>query len=230
MHSHVCAMTGVPRDAHVDDPPHARHRVSSTNQSRTEAPSSGGASLSDAPLSDALSDASPADAKPSSSESPVFAFEIALSDQELATAWVREHYGRQGSLRFWMAPALVFLGVLLMAQATGAPRIAAVLMIVWGLFALARPFLMASQIVAQRRKRGGTHKVELRIENKGLTITKEGKAVLFPWKDITAAGVRQDYVWYEIRGAQRAPIPKRVIPDVEALQRFFAKHTLWSKR
>ena len=29
-----------------------------------------------------------------------FRYEIELTDQELSTAWVREHYARQGSLRF----------------------------------------------------------------------------------------------------------------------------------
>jgi hypothetical protein len=214
MRSRAYVTTGALQDARVDDPSEPRPRaVSPESEHSKEAPSSGGVSLSD----------------PDLSGSEGFRFEIALSDQELATAWVREHYGRQGSLRFWMAPLLVLLGTVLLAQATGAPRIAAVLMIVWGFFAIARPFLMASQIVAQRRKRGGTQKVELTIEGKGLTVTKDGKGVLFPWKDITAAGMRKDYVWYEIRGAQRAPIPKRVIADVDALQRFFAKRTLWSK-
>ena len=166
-----------------------------------------------------------------SRENETFQFEIELSDQELATAWVREHYARQGMLRFWMAPALLFFAVVVLVQATdNVPRIAAFLMLAWGAFTLARPFLMASQIVAQRRKRGGTRKVLVSLDASGLTITKDDKDVLFPWKDITAAGMRQDYVWYEIRGAQRAPIPKRLVEDVEALQRFFAKRTLWSKR
>jgi len=169
-----------------------------------------------------------------------FRYEIELTDQELATAWVREHYARQGSLRFWMAPALLFFGVVVLAQApNNLPRLAAFLMLAWGAFSLIKPFLMASQVVAQRRKRGGTRAVIVHLDESGLSIAKAeppdsltapGKVIVFPWKDITAAGVRQDYVWYEIRGAQRAPIPKRVITNLDALQRYLSQHTRWTKR
>lgn len=173
----------------------------------------------------------------SSSSEETFRYEIELSDQELATAWVREHYARQGSLRFWMAPALLLFGVVILAQApNNMPRLAAFLMLAWGAFSLLKPFLMASQIVAQRRKRGGTRRVIVHLDETGLSIAKPepseaaGKVVVFPWKDITAAGMRQDYVWYEIRGAQRAPIPKRVIPNLDALQRHLAQHTRWTTK
>ena len=166
-----------------------------------------------------------------------FRYEIELTDQELATAWVREHYARQGSLRFWMAPALLLFGVIVLAQApNNMPRLAAFLMLAWGAFSLIKPFLMASQIVAQRRKRGGTRKVIVHLDETGLSIAKpepaeaSGKVIVFPWKDVTAAGMRQDYVWYEIRGAQRAPIPKRVITNLDALQRYLAQHTRWTKK
>lgn len=167
-----------------------------------------------------------------------FRYEIELTDQELSTAWVREHYARQGSLRFWMAPALMLFGVIVLAQAPNStPRLAAFLMLAWGAFSLLKPFLMASQIVRQRRKRGGTRKVIVHLDETGLSIAKEepaltgsGKVLVFPWKDITAAGMRQDYVWYEIRGAQRAPIPKRVITNLDALQRYLAQHTRWTKK
>ena len=84
---------------------------------------------------------------------PAFRFEVELTDQELATAWVREHYARQGVLRFVAGPSLVVLGVYwLSTHADSAARVLGGIGLAYGIFLLVRPFLAASRVVAARRR------------------------------------------------------------------------------
>jgi len=65
------------------------------------------------------------------------------------------------------------------------------------------------------------------LDDRGIAVSREGKSIMFPWGDVTSAGKRDDYVWYEVRGAHRAPVPTRVIPDLPALERELRARTKW---
>lgn len=159
---------------------------------------------------------------------PRLRYEIDLTDRELGTAWVREAHARRGLVGRLLGPLAIALGAVgLATRADPTGRLVAVLALAYGLFHLARPFLAARRIVSERRRRGGSTTVIVSIDARGITVSREGKSLTFPWKEITAAGKREDYVWYEVRGAHRAPVPTRVIPDLPALERELRARTKW---
>lgn len=154
-----------------------------------------------------------------------FRFEIALTERELAKAVVREDFARAGLPRLLLAPTSVVLGVVWLATHAGTGRLLGLLAIAYGAFVLLRPFLMARMLVAEHRRRPDA--VVVQLDGDGLALTRGGRSVRFAWREVTAAGRRADYVWYEVRGRQRAPIPLRLVPDVAALEAFLRAHTRW---
>jgi hypothetical protein len=157
-----------------------------------------------------------------------FRFEIELTDRELATASIREHVARSGALRAALGPAALALGVYGLATREGTGRWLALLVLAWGAFVVLRPFLVGWQLVSERRRRGAASALALVVDERGLELTRGGKSLVFPWKEVTAAGRRADYFWYEVRGKQRAPIPLRLVDDPAALEAFLRAHTRWS--
>lgn len=155
-------------------------------------------------------------------------YEVDLTDRELATAWVREAQARRGVLGRVLGPLAIALGVLgLATRADPTGRLVGVLCLAYGLFHIARPFLAARRVVADRRRRGGATLVVVALDERGITVSRDGKTVTFPWAEVTAAGRRDDYVWYEVRSAHRAPIPLRVISDPSALEAELRRRTKW---
>ncbi|MBX7192179.1 MAG: hypothetical protein K1X94_08985 [Sandaracinaceae bacterium] len=154
-------------------------------------------------------------------------YEIALTDDELRTAWLTEDRARRGFLRRSIGPALVVFGLgTLVSQPDGTARLLGIAAVAWGLFQLARPFLVVAQVLKERRARGGDE-VTVVLDDDGIALTRQGKSMRAPWKDVTAAGQRDTYVWYELRGQHRAPIPLRVVPDAEALRALLREKTRW---
>ena len=98
--------------------------------------------------------------------------------------------------------------------------------VAFGLFLVAQPFLVVAGVLAARRKQGST-RVTVALDDDGISLTRDGKTARFAWKDVTAAGRRDSYVWYELRGQHRAPIPLRVVPDVDALTVLVRERTRW---
>jgi hypothetical protein len=115
----------------------------------------------------------------------------------------------------------------LASQSDGTARVIATFAVLLGLFQIARPFLTVARAISERKRRGGSQRVTVALDDAGIALTREGKTVRFPWKDVTAAGERETYVWYELRGQHRAPIPRRVIDDLEALRDKLRASTRW---
>jgi hypothetical protein len=155
-----------------------------------------------------------------------FRFEIELTERELARAFVREDFARAGLARLLLAPTLLLLGVVWLATHAGVSRLVGLLEIAYGAFFLVRPFLLARVLVAEQRRLPGA--VVLELAEEGLTLTRAGRSLQFPWRDVTAAGRRSEYVWYEVRGRTRAPIPLRLVPDLPALEAFLRERTHWA--
>jgi hypothetical protein len=91
---------------------------------------------------------------------------------------------------------------------------------------MAQPVLVVAGVLAGRRK-PGTTRVAVALGDDGIALTRDGKTARFSWKDVTAAGQRPTYVWYELRGQHRAPIPLRVVDDVDALTSLLKERTRW---
>lgn len=163
---------------------------------------------------------------------PALRYEIRLTDDELRTAWLTEDNARRGLLRRSIGPALVVFGLGsivsggvgqggdVLAQLLGVAAVAL------GLFHVARPFLVIARVLAERRRRGDDTVIVV-LDDDGIGLTRQGKSMRMPWKDVTAAGQRDTYVWYELRGQHRAPIPLRVVPDAEALRALLRERTRW---
>lgn len=154
-----------------------------------------------------------------------FRFEIVLTERELARAVVREDFARAGLPRLLLAPTALALGVVWLGTHEDASRWVGTLAIAYGAFYLARPFLVARLLVAEQRRHPGAVVVELSDE--GLVLSRAGRSMRLAWREVTAAGRRADYVWFEVRGRRRAPIPIRLVPDPDALESFLRRHTRW---
>lgn len=165
----------------------------------------------------------------SAADSPErFEFEFDLSDRELARAWVREHFARQPLVRRALAPAFLVLGVVWLARAAeGGQRAMGLLAVAFGAYLILRPFLEASRAVRLRRAVPRGEHVHLVFDAVGLTLYRASKSLHFPWKEVTAAGLRDDYVWYEVRGAHRATIPLRVVDQRAEFEAFLRSKTSW---
>lgn len=155
-------------------------------------------------------------------------YEVDLTDAELRDAWLTEDRARRGLARRAIGPAMIVFGLgTLASQSETTARVIATLAILMGLFQIARPFLNVARAISERRRRGGSQVVIVALDDAGIALTREGKTARFPWKDVTAAGERETYVWYELRGQHRAPIPRRVIGDLEALRDKLRASTRW---
>ena len=155
-------------------------------------------------------------------------YQVDLTDAELREAWLAEERARRGLARRAIGPALIVFGLgTLASQSEPTARGIATFAILLGVFHIARPFLAVARALSERRRRGGSQAITVALDDDGIALTREGKTVRFPWKDVTAAGERATYVWYELRGMHRAPIPRRVIDDLEALRETLRAHTRW---
>jgi hypothetical protein len=152
-------------------------------------------------------------------------YDVDLTDDELRTAWLTEDRARRSLLRRAMGPVAVVLGLVAIVG-EGGSRLVGVLAVAFGLFLVAQPFLVVAGVLAGRRKQGST-RVAVMVGEDGIALTRDGKTARFAWKDVTAAGQRPTYVWYELRGQHRAPIPLRVVADVEALTSLLRARTRW---
>jgi len=85
-----------------------------------------------------------------------------------------------------LAIALGVIGLATRADPTG--RLVAVLALAYGIFHAARPFLTARRVVADRRRRGGSSRVIVSLDERGIAVSRDGKSITFPWADVTAAG------------------------------------------
>lgn len=154
-------------------------------------------------------------------------YEVTLTDEELRTAWLEEERARRGLVRRALGPVLVVLGLSTwISQTNDATRLVSVLAVALGLFHVARPFLAVARVLADRR-RTGAKEVVVSLDDDGLAIGRGGKTLRFAWNEVTAAGERQGYIFYEVRGQHRAPIPLRVVPDLDALRSLLKRHTRW---
>ena len=155
-------------------------------------------------------------------------YDVELTDEELRTAWLTEDRARRGLLRRAIGPAMVVLGVVTLAS-DGSPtaRLVGLLALAFGLFHLARPFLTVARVLSERRRAGDT-RIVVELADEGISLTRAGKTVRFPWKEVTAAGRRETYIWYELRGQHRAPIPLRAVSDPDALTALLRARTRWA--
>lgn len=152
-------------------------------------------------------------------------YDVDLTDDELRAAWLTEDRARRSLLRRAIAPVAVVLGLGAIVG-DGGSRVAGFLAVAFGLATVAQPFLAVAGVLAARRKQGPTA-VRVALEDAGIMLTRGGKTARFPWSEVTAAGQRATYVWYELRGQHRAPIPLRVIEDLEALTSLLRARTRW---
>lgn len=169
----------------------------------------------------------PASIDASSSELAPIEVSFALSDEEFRRAWLREHYAQASPARNVVGPVMVVLSAWVLARhgASFLPLVAGG----YGLFLIARPFLLLTQLLRERKKQGPVT-LALRVDETGITIRRGAKTIELAWSRITAAGRRDDYVWYEIGRSQRATIPLRVVEDREALEALFRAHVPWRGR
>ncbi len=155
-------------------------------------------------------------------------YEVDLTDAELRDAWLTEDRARRGLARRAIGPAMIVFGLgTLASQPEATARAIATFAILLGLFQIVRPFLTVARAISERRRRVGSQRVTVTIDDDGIALTREGKTARFAWKDVTAAGERETYVWYELRGQHRAPIPRRVIGDLDALRATLRASTRW---
>lgn len=155
----------------------------------------------------------------------VLEYDVDLTDAELRTAWLTEDRARRSLMRRAIGPVAVVVGLGALVG-EGGSRLLGVLAVAFGLFLVAQPFLVVAGVLAARRKQGST-RVTVALDDDGISLTRDGKTARFAWKDVTAAGRRDSYVWYELRGQHRAPIPLRVVPDVDALTVLLRERTRW---
>ncbi|MCA9607589.1 MAG: hypothetical protein KC619_18405 [Myxococcales bacterium] len=157
-------------------------------------------------------------------------YRFVLSDDEFARAWLREYYRRPG-WRTWRiigGPIFIALGLTMMRNDALLSRGMGILAIVMGLWYALKPLLAARMLRDQRRKSGRSDvELEVRIHANGIRIDDGKVKKELAWEDVTRAGATKDYVWYELRGGNRATIPLRVVDDPPALRAEMRRHTTW---
>jgi hypothetical protein len=152
-------------------------------------------------------------------------YDVDLTEDELRLAWLTEDRARRSLMRRAIGPVAVVVGLGAVAG-EGGSRLVGLIAVAFGLFLVAQPFLVVAGVLAARRKQGSP-RVAVSIGEDGIALTRDGKTAHFAWKDVTAAGQRATYVWYELRGRHRAPIPLRVIGDLDALTSLLRARTRW---
>lgn len=161
-------------------------------------------------------------------------FEFQLSDREFARAWIAEYFRRSGigRLRVIAGPAMVFIGWRMYAGAhEGVGRGIAIAAILFGLWHVARPWVLAWMLVRRRRRSGAAGRAMRVTVDPGLGITVGdggGRETRFGWDQVTRAGRGSDYVWFELARGVRGTIPSRAIPDEAALVEVFRSRSKWS--
>ena len=165
-------------------------------------------------------------------ESPMpLSSEFRLSDAEFRRAWLTEYLRRPGfaRLRLFLGPAIALFGARALGAAhDGEGRLVGMLAVAFGVWQVARPWLLVSSMLRRRRQLGSAEQpLVVTLDDAGIAVFDGTRDTRLPWKAVTAAGRGRDYVWFEVRGATRATIPLRAVKDEAGLVDALRTRTAW---
>ncbi|HEU4409343.1 MAG TPA: hypothetical protein VFS43_29055 [Polyangiaceae bacterium] len=154
------------------------------------------------------------------------------STGEFARSWLHEYYRQAGlgPLRRVAGPLLIALGLALRTLARGEAKVTAVgtFFFYYGIYYIARPFLLLAVTLVRRRGRVGPGgELTLELDERGLRLSDASSTSKLGWDVITAGGARSDYAWVEIRGGSRLSIPRRAFDDFAAFEAYFRDRDKW---
>jgi hypothetical protein len=158
-------------------------------------------------------------------------YEFELSDAEFRRAWLAEYFRRSAlaRLRAVAGPLIALVGAHWVRAGDHGLRVFGGLAILFGLWHIAKPFLVAEAWVRRRRMRGAASAtIRVRIDGEGIRVSDGAKETRYGWNRVRAAGRGRDYVWFEVAGGARATIPLRAVPDEPALVAVLRRHTRWT--
>ena len=100
--------------------------------------------------------------------------------------------------------------------------------VVFGLYYALKPLLAARMLTRRRRASGrADREIEVTLDHRGVVIGHGEVSTRLGWDEVVAAGRGPSYVWYELRGGQRATIPLRAVEDPDALVEILRARTEW---
>jgi hypothetical protein len=149
--------------------------------------------------------------------------EFELTDREFRRSWLAEYYRRPGfrSFRIFAGPVVFTAGAMMLRDAhEPSGRAAGAVALVYGVYHALRPFLLV-MLVMRRRRKLGQRKYRLTIDEGGIAISDGKGSSQIPWKDVSASGLGDGYLWYEVRKSARATIPFRAMADRRELESMF---------
>ncbi len=151
--------------------------------------------------------------------------EFELTDREFKRSWLAEYYRRPGfrSFRILAGPVILTVGAMMVRDAHDTSgRIAGAIAVVYGAYHALRPFLLSTLVVRRRRKLG-VGRYRLTVDDGGIRISDGKGSTQVSWTDVSASGVGDGYLWYEVRKSARATIPFRAMTDREGVEATFRK-------
>lgn len=169
----------------------------------------------------------------STSDRAPLTLRFTLTHGELARAWLFEYYrrGLWGVLRLLGGPALVVVGWTLRQSGDGLVAAFGAFAVGYGVYYAVKPLLhVAFQVRRRVRVRADLVETTVRFGDDGIDVEHGASRTHIGWVDVGGAGRSATYLWFELPGGNRAPLPLRAVDDVEAVIARFREHDVWLGR